>query len=328
MPDLSQLRELTGQVRSPDLHDLAVLAQRRRRRSAAALATGVTAGVALAVAVAAGVSGERQVDSDPVAPSPDPSPSRTFAPLTAEEIRNHPDAGALGGGDFPATASSTRVRVWTVCLDDCRDREWRPGEQQQAVEVTRDDFAHSALYALGGDSVSHVIDDWYLIDARGGPTLVNSRGDRRPVRNGEDVAVTELAGPPVYSNGLGYVDLAAATVHDLKPGGWDWQGAGDTWYWGALSRVPNSTVLQQAALWRNPDGSFEAEVLPIPPSDGGPGMLRAGTPGTMAVVEHFAQPRVAHISTDYGATWQVRRLPDDVDSGGELPSDWTTWPRP
>ena len=57
-------------------------------------------------------------------------------------------------------------------------------------------------------------------------------------------------------------------------------------------------------------------------------MLRAGTPGTMAVVEHFAQPRVAHISTDYGETWQVRRVPDDVDSGAELPADWTAWPRP
>lgn len=56
-------------------------------------------------------------------------------------------------------------------------------------------------------------------------------------------------------------------------------------------------------------------------------MLRAGIPGTMAVVEHFAQPRRAHISTDYGATWQIREVPAEVDSGGDLPADWPTWPR-
>ena len=55
-------------------------------------------------------------------------------------------------------------------------------------------------------------------------------------------------------------------------------------------------------------------------------MLRAGTPGTMAVVEHLAEPRRAHISTDYGATWQIREVPAGVDSGGTLPADWTTWP--
>jgi hypothetical protein len=86
-------------------------------------------------------------------------------------------------------------------------------------------------------------------------------------------------------------------------------------------------VKRVAASWRRPDGTFGAALLPIGPSEGGPGMLRAGVPGTMAVVEHFSQPRVAHISTDYGATWQTRLVPDDVDSGGTLPADWSTWPR-
>lgn len=327
MPDLTQLHELTGQVRPPDLQQLSDVAARRRRRSAAALASGVTAATAVVVALAVGVTGQSSTETTPVTP-PEPSPTSTFAPLTAEQIRNHPTAQAQGGGDFPATASTTRVRVWTACLGDCsRDTEWLPGEQQQAVEVTRDDFDHSALYALGGESISHAVGDWYLIDARGGPTLVNSRGDTRPVRNGAAVAVTEIAGPPVYANGLGYLDVRTATLHDLEPPGWDWQGAGDSWYWGSMGLVPNSTVRQQAVVWQNPDGSFEAQVLPIGPSDGSSGMLRAGTPGTMAVVEHFAQPRLAHISTDYGETWQVRVVPDDVDSGGELPADWTSWAR-
>jgi hypothetical protein len=108
--------------------------------------------------------------------------------------------------------------------------------------------------------------------------------------------------------------------------GWDWQGAADTWYWGTAAVVEDTTVTRQAAVWRRPDGTFAAKVLPIGDSRGGSGMLRAATPGTMAVVEHFANPRLAHISTDYGATWQVREVPVGVPSGGRLPADWRTWP--
>ena len=42
MPDLYRLHELAGQVRTPDLADLAAVAQARRRRSAAAV-TGAAA---------------------------------------------------------------------------------------------------------------------------------------------------------------------------------------------------------------------------------------------------------------------------------------------
>lgn len=61
-------------------------------------------------------------------------------------------------------------------------------------------------------------------------------------------------------------------------------------------------------------------------------MLRAGRPGTMAVVDP-RPPSVLHVSTDYGATWQVRGIPPDLrrHSSGALaeqtsPEDWETWP--
>ena len=43
-------------------------------------------------------------------------------------------------------------------------------------------------------------------------------------------------------------------------------------------RDPRSgtTVTRQAAIWRRPDGTFAAKLLPIGDSRGGPGMLRAG----------------------------------------------------
>jgi len=329
MPELRQLHDLTGQVRTPELNRLAVLADRRRRRAAAGVATGVAASVILAAVIAAGLVGESDTTSEPVGPGPDPSPTVTFRALSAEQIQQHPDATFSSDDDFPATASEVAARVWSVCLDDCtRATEPILGELQTALEVSQDDFATGTLYALDmSENISHAVDDWYLIDASDGPTLVDSRGHRRLLQSGASVPVTDIAGPLVYSrSGLAYIDMQAKKLHVIEGEGWDWQGAADTWFWGTAALVPDTTVTRQAAVWRRPDGTFAVKVLPIGHSTGGPGMLRAGTPGTLAVVEHFAQPRLAHISTDYGATWQIRTVPAEVDSGGSLPADWPTWP--
>lgn len=333
MPDLRQLHELTRQVRAPEVEHLADLAERRRRRTRTAIVTGVAASVIVAAVITAGVVRERDTTSEPVGPGPEPSPTATFPTLTPEQIRQHPDAESSSDVDFPATASDVSARIWSVCLDECtRATEHLPGERQSALEVSSDGFETSALYPLDlSGNLSHVVDDWYFIDGDDGPTLVDSRGHRRPLQHGASVPVAGVAGPLVYSReGLAYVDLQARTLHVVEHGGednWDWGGAGDTWFWGTMSLVDdNGTFTRQAAVWRRPDGTFAVKVLPIGESRGGSGMLRAGTPGTMAVVEHFAQPRRAHISTDYGATWQIREVPSGVDSGGDLPADWRTWP--
>jgi hypothetical protein len=334
MPELRELHDLTSQVRPPDLDHLADLADRRRRRTTGSVAAGVAAGLALAAVVAAGAVGDRESTEPIDRPTPGPTPTATFPVLTAEQIREHPDAESSSDADFPPTASEVAARVWSVCLDECtRATEHLPGELQWALEVSRNDFATSALYPLNeGGNFSHVVDDWYLIDADNDPTLVDSEGNTRRVKVGSRVPVADIAGPLAYGNeGLSYVDLNANVLHPIiRPGSeasWDWQGAGDTWFWGTVALLEDTTVTRQAAVWRQPDGTFAAHVLPIGDSEGGSGMLRSGTPGTMAVVAHFARPRVAHISTDYGATWQVRRVPAEVDSGGNLPVDWQNWPR-
>ena len=330
MPELRELHELTSQVRTPDLDRLAALADRRRRRTVAGVAAGVATSLTLIAVIAAGVLPERDSTSEPVAPGPHPSPTATFPALSAEQIARHPDATVSSDADFPSTASAVAARIWSVCLDDCtRATEHLPGEQQTALEVSRDNFSTGALYALdGSENISHAVDDWYLVDAIDGPALVDSRGRRRLLQSGASVPVTDIAGPLVYSRqGLAYVDMAAKKLHPIEGGYWDWGGAADTWFWGTVMLVEDDgTVTSQAAVWRRPDGTFTAKVLPIGDSSGGPGMLHAGTPGTMAVVEHFAPPRLAHISTDYGATWQIREVPDEVDSGGSLPADWRSWP--
>jgi hypothetical protein len=310
---------------SSDVADL------RRRRAAAGIGTGVAASVLVAAVIASGVVGDRRTTTEPVEPGPDPSPTVTFPELTAEQIRRHPDATPDTGEDRPATASVVAARIWTVCLDECsRATEHIPGELQTALEVSHDDFATGTLHVLdGSENISHAVDDWYLIDGLGGPTLVDSRGRRRLLQSGASVPVTDIAGPLVYSRrGLAYIDMRARELHVIEgEGDWDWGGAADTWFWGTAALYgEDTTVTRQAAVWRRLDGTFAVKVLPIQDSEGGPGMLRAGTPGTLAVVEHRAQPRRAHISTDYGATWQIREIPAEVDSGGRLPADWTTWP--
>jgi hypothetical protein len=346
-PDLTPLARhaslFDGQrpERLAEVHERIGLARKRRRRSAlGAVATAAT--VLVVAAVVTGVADQRADEPPPVAPSPSVSEStpdqatRSFPVLSPEEIRGHPDAEVSSGGDFPATASAVAARIWSVCLDDCsRATEHLAGEQQTALEVSHDDFATGALYRLdSSENISHAIDDWYLVDARGGAKLVDSRGHRRPLEPSTSVPITDIAGPLVYSrSGLAYVDMQGRQLHVIGGQGeaanWEWGGAGDTWFWGAAAFfAEDTTVTRQAAVWRNPDGTFAAKVLPIGDSDGGPGMLAARTPGTMAVVEHFAHPRVAHISTDYGRTWQAREVPSAVDSGGRLPSDWTSWPTP
>ncbi len=331
MPELRDLHDLTDQVRTPDLASLADLAGRRRRRTVVSVSAGVGASLILTAVIAAGVVPERDSTPDPVAPRPHPSATATFPALSAQQIRQHPAATVSSGADFPSTASRVAARIWSVCLDECtRATEHLPGEQQAALEVSRDNFATGALYVLDGSgNISHVVNDWYFVDGFAGPTLVDSRGHRRRLHNGASVPITDVAGPLVYSGqGLAYLDMAVNELHVIVGKGlWDWQGAGDTWFWGTAWLVEDDgTVTRQAAVWRRPDGTFTARVLSVGDSSGGPGMLRAATPGTMAMVEHFVHPRRAHISTDYGATWQIREVPDGVASGGKLPADWSSWP--
>lgn len=338
MPDLNPLLDLATQVRPPELERLADLAARRRRRFAATVTSGLAVTAAVVAVAAAGVVG-RDATTGPVAPapspsqSPDPSPTRTFPALTAEEIRDHPDATADSGADFPTTASDAVARVWTVCLDDCsRETEYAPGESQSAFEVSLDDFRTGAVYLLPtGEGGQHVVDDWFVLNTFDEVLMVDSRGRQRPLERGAPVGIEDVAGPLAHSSyGLGYLDLDADVIHPIKGAGyWEWGGADDTWHWGVASRTNDlGKFVRQAAVWRNPEGTFRARVLPIPVSDGSSGLLRSGTPGTMAIVEHFRQPRLAHISTDYGATWQIREVPVGPDSGGTLSVDWETWPEP
>ena len=347
MPDLAPLRELTARVRPPDLDDLRTVVRRRRRTTA--LLSAATAGTALAVVVAGASLGPRTASPAPVAPEPtptstplrNPEPTQTmpaedtvrgpFPTLTPEEVRSHPDAVMERSNDIPVTgAPGVAARMWTVCLADCsRDTTYQEGETQRALEVTQDDFRTSALfpYVPPEPNISHVVDDWFALSSVEEAALVNAQGEERSLTDGASVPASEIAGPLVYAtSGVAYVDLEAAELHVLEGNGyWDWWGAEDSWFWGSVYRVGDSgDVLEQGLTWRNADGSFGVRMLPFDATEWSTQTLRSDRPGTMGAIEP-GQPRLLHVSTDYGATWQVRQLPRSWGSQTDVPPDWESW---
>jgi hypothetical protein len=220
-------------------------------------------------------------------------------------------------------APGVDARRWGVCLADCsRDTQHQLGEFQEAIEVTADDFRTSALYApVGDESASHVIGDWFLYDTE----LVDGHGRSRDIGIGAPGPVTELGGPLVHARGgVAWLDLDTMELHSIDGTYWDWWGASDTWYWGNVYRVPDTEVLEQGVVWQNPDGSFGVHMLPFDVTDWSTQMLTSRTPGTMGVIEP-GPPHSLCVSTDYGATWDVRVLPDRWGTGTFVPADWRSW---
>lgn len=374
MSDLTPLRELTTGVLPPPLEDLDRVLTRRQRRRAGALAA-CAAALVVAVTITgttlfANDSSPDLIAPDPTSASPSPTESPTdppsnpgdlFPPLTAEEIKAHPDATRERGSGSDGAPAGTATRIWSVCLAKACDGAYvenRRGEQQRALEVTNDGFATSALYKLtpASEVRGYIDDDWYLVtglDARfvdgdlvaaGTPVgldLVNARGDRRAITLGPSVPVTAIAGRPVFdgTSGLGFVDLDSATYHSVKANGgiWEWQSADDfgqgltpePWLWGPIWFGTHELELtRQGVLWRNPDGTFGVRFFDMVFAGHTTQALRAGVPGTMAVVDQ-GPPRIIHVSTDYGATWAAKLHPGDLRTGpgaSQLPEDWESLP--
>jgi hypothetical protein len=265
---------------------------------------------------------------------PEARPDGTFRTLTPEELRSHPDA--ISEAANPSSgAPGVAARTWSVCLGVCSydKRPPREGELQKMLEVTSDDFRTGATHPLVSwdSNISHAVDDWYLVDAnQRAPRLVNSRGDSLPLTRGSTTDASAIAGPLVYSTqGIAWVDIEGRTLHTMNGtgpgGGWDWWGAEDSWFWGSVYRVGDSgEVVEQGLTWRNPDGSFGVRMLPFGVTEWSTQTLRSDRPGTMGALEP-GQPRLLHVSTDYGSTWQVRRLPKSWGAGTEVPSDWESW---
>lgn len=353
MPDLAPLHELTSRVRPRDLDELRAVVRRRRR--AVAGVTSAVAATVIAIILTAQPLGMRGATPAPVAPeptrtttaptTPTAAPSETatrpvkradgtFRTLSPDELRNHPDAIAEPANPSTGTPG-VDARTWSVCLGDCSydTRPPRQGERQRMLEVTSDGFETGAVHRLVpyDSNISHAVDDWYLVDAsQRAPRLVNARGDDVTLTRGSPTEPGEIAGPLVYSTqGVAWVDIEGRTLHTMNGtgpgGGWDWGGAEDSWFWGSVYQVGDSgDVVQQGLTWRNPDGSFGVHMLPMGVTGWSTQTLRSDRPGTMGAIEP-GQPRLLHVSTDYGRTWDVRVMPESWGTGTSLPDDWRSW---
>lgn len=337
MPEIVDLLAYTAQVRPPSLEELHRVSVRRRRRAAAV--TSAVAATGLAIVLAIDPLSTRDAAPAPVAPNPTPN-SRTaptlapgmvdparFPPLTPEQIHGHPGAVFEPAGGPPQAAPGGGARRWTACRVACTpETPNRSDEIQSALEVTRDDFRTGSLYPLETfTQVSHVENDWYLLSSLGAAVMVNSRKQTRVLTTGSPVTMTEIAGPLAYAGGLVYVDVKGRELHHVEAANgstWDWYGSGNSWYWGIVSLTDDGRPTSQGIVWRNQDGTYEVAEMPIvfPPV-----MLRSGIMGTVAVADPEGPPLVL-VSTDYGATWQRRLVPDGVATGETLPANWATWP--
>lgn len=364
MSDLDELRELISRIQPPAYDDLVAVARTRRRRSAVAAATAATAAVVIVTALATQVGEPRGAPVDPIVPDPSVSASSSptappsaplpsggpgrvtprFAALTPEQIKAHPDAEVLKDPDNDVTvvgAPGVAARIWSVCLDVCRpgdDSTWVDGTLQMALEVTGDDYQTSAMYEYSRfANVSHAAGDRFVVTGAG-TVLVDSSGRRDVLTQGETLPVTAIAGPLVFTGQpYAWLDFETLQLHGIEGSGgtWETEKAPDVWTWGNIYFVSDAgRITRQGLTWHNPDDSFGVRMLPIEFDGYSTQMLRAGTPGTMAAVDP-TPPGLVHVSTDYGATWQVRVIPASVrrNSGGAiaesvLPDDWESWPTP
>jgi hypothetical protein len=186
-------------------------------------------------------------------------------------------------------------------------------------------------------SVSHAADDRFVVIGPG-KAIVDSRGSRDQLTEGATLPVTDIAGPIVFTGQpYAWVDLETRQLHPIEGAGgtWETDAAADVWPWRNIYFVTDSGKVNQHGLtWRNPDGTFDVRMLPITYDRSSIQLLEAGIPGTMAAVDP-SPPGLVHVSTDYGATWQVRVIPPDAGrnssgwlEGSTLPDDWQSWPTP
>jgi len=351
MRDLTPLRDLTSQVLPPPLEDLDRVATQRQRRRTGALAF-AAAVVVVVVSVAGAALGSREAAPLPVVPPPTSvslSPTETTAPaedpfegadvgqLSPDEIRNHPDAKrspAQEGGSQPPKGIA--ARIWSVCLIERCDPaqvENTTSQLVRALEMTGDGYLTSSLFPLPrGASVQYVIDDQFLVEFYGGDAsgrvLLDASGAARSLSIGAATPVTAISGPPTWTGtgaGVNWIDLASSTLHPVEGNGrWEIEPAQEDWYWGVIYFAGHDelTLSKQGVIWRNADGTFGVRLFDMVFGGHSTQMLRAGNPGTMAVVDQ-GPPRLLHISTDYGVTWETRVLPRDLRGGdGRLPTDW------
>lgn len=112
MPDIDQLRELTGQFRPPPYADLVAVSRTRRRRLTAVRGLVAAAAVLAVIVGVQSISGHENT-APPVGPSPSPSPSVTYQ---SPGDQDHPAAVHDAGGSLVLVTVGETDRIGTATL--------------------------------------------------------------------------------------------------------------------------------------------------------------------------------------------------------------------
>lgn len=333
MPEVDDLRELTGQFQRPAFDDLVAVSRTRRRRTAMGAALAVTSAIAaVAVVTAALPDGQRAVEPANPSPTDTPSPS-TSTEWTPERFRDEGSAEVL----IPATESGLTATQYLACSGTCS------GElSNRALEVSQD--GQSAVFEVRGlvvswspvwvnvyDEDSVLVQDaaeegrpegpvrFRLLQADGTSVELRTVDDAAPAAPGPGVWVIDpylawsrgMSGPDDHEK-LYLVDGDAGTLQplDVSQGINAWGPNVDEFLWGSAGcRV----------IWQQADGSFDSHdvacldpVLTGVPSDYWDYLDDWAAPGRMVLLERDSDghPLVVHASLDRGATWQRIEIED------------------
>jgi hypothetical protein len=334
VPDIDDLRELSGQLRRPPFDDLLAVSRQRRRRSVLGGTAGVAAMVAVVAVAAAGLSDGPRVQE----PVPQPSPSVIESPTnstewTPERFRAEGEPRVL----VPMTETGLTATQYVACSGICegeltnRALEVTQGEQSALFEVRGLEMAFSPVWVKVFDQDSLLVQDAAEVGRPKGPVrfrLLQADGTAVELEVLDDLAPA-LPGPGVFvidpyaawSHGsvgpddrqqLYLVDDSDASMRllDVPEEVEQWAPDVDEVLWGARGcRV----------VWQQPGGGFDQHDVDCR----SPGLtsLPEGywtylgswfQPGRMMLLEHNANgiPLVVHASLDYGATWQRVEVED------------------
>jgi hypothetical protein len=332
MPDVDVLRELTAQFQRPGYDDLVAVARQRRRRSVLAATAGVAVVVLAVGVVAAGLADGRH------AQEPAPQPSPTLADSTAASEGWTPERTRDEGAavDFLGSGPSG-IDTQLYCLADAKSPDspcdrYHPynleEDQHWAIEVTQG--GRSAVFDVQGTPLAKDFDDDSILVEDGAEGAVRLRllradGTAVPLRVVDGLApaapgpdVTLIQDLDVYRSGMigpddgtaeqpYLVDPEAGTLQLLDvPQEIKWWGPNvHEFLWGGNGcRV----------FWQQPDGSFDDHDADCGKTRNwltDPGWNFAGfenwvAPGRLALAEYGSsgEAQAAHVSLDYGHTWQ------------------------
>jgi hypothetical protein len=341
MSDLRRTtRELEAEIPVPDFDALVDITRRRRQRRRSAALTGAAAVVAT-VAVLTTSTGHREA-TPPTDRNSTTTAVTSVGFLTVDEVVGN-QASTLVRTLRSSDGAGAVATVWTRCRTlvpsfgstDC----------ELAIEVTQGDRRSRHMWGLAGyESYDALPGGAFFLDlGREGAAPVLLRAESAAPIELRDLRASTLlparTGTDVVPCGHG--ELCVVDVANLRLLGMDvpivqWAPTQDTTLWGMTSAEDNRGIVTYTAVWVDRQGKPRSRALT---SAEGSELVAADTQEAGVMTFYELPPSydvdgplpngvVLHGSSDGGASWQLRRVPQEAREAVRLrvlPGDWRAW---